>query len=436
MPRVALTTLGCKLNYVETSAVGKQFLDRGFDIVAFGEPTDVCVINTCSVTGRADRECRQLIRRALRTSGNPLVVVTGCYAQLAPQEVASIRGVDLVLGTREKFEIFDFLGGVEKKLYPHVAVSPIESFETFGPAFSSSASERTRAYLKIQDGCDYNCSFCTIPLARGSSHSQGLEACIDQAHTLVAQGYKEIVLTGVNVGDYGTRSGSNLLTLLRAFVHVDGLARIRISSIEPNLLTDELIAFVAESEVMCNHFHIPLQSGSDAILRLMRRRYQVGHYAALIDRITRVIPDCGIGVDVIAGFPGETDERFQETYRFLSDVPFSYLHVFTYSQRPNTPAATFAAQVEPKIRFKRNEMLRALGREKKHVFYSRMIGKTEAVLVEGHADATIRYGFTGNYVKVGIPVSSAAENTILPVTLNGLQHGVCVGQPVCEAATI
>jgi threonylcarbamoyladenosine tRNA methylthiotransferase MtaB len=435
MPKVALTTVGCKLNYAETSAVAHQFRDRGFEIVEFGEPADVCVINTCSVTQRADRECRQLIRRAVRTSDTPFIVVTGCYAQLAPQEVAAIRGVDLVLGSNEKFELFDHLDGLEKKLYPHVFVSPVDNLQEFDPAYTTSTADRTRAFLKIQDGCDYSCTFCTIPLARGASRSQDLDACVTQARDLVARGYKEIVLTGVNVGDYSRTSGGNLLTLLRALERVKGLRRLRISSIEPNLITEDIISHVAESEITCKHFHIPLQSGSDTILRRMRRRYTTAQYADRVDRIRTSIPECGIGVDVIAGFPGETDALFEETRRFLTDLPFSYLHVFTYSERPNTPAADLEGQVEPKVRFKRNEILRQFGKKVKHTFHARMVGKTEPVLVEGKRKGASCFGFTSNYVKVALPVDSVEENTIVPVRITSAGYDACPGQPVCEGVT-
>ncbi len=431
MPTVALTTLGCKLNYAETSSLAQQFRDRGFSIVEFGTPADVCVINTCSVTHRADRECRQLIRRAVRTSDAPFVVVTGCYAQLAPQDVASIKGVDLVLGSREKFELFEHLDGLEKKLYPHVFVSPAASMLGFGPAWTTTTSDRTRAYLKVQDGCDYSCSFCTIPLARGGSRSQSVDDCVAQARTLVSQGYAEVVLTGVNVGDYGRSSGGDLLSLLRALERVEGLRRLRISSIEPNLVTDSLISHVAGSEIVCKHFHLPLQSGSDTVLRAMRRRYTTTQYADLVDRIRASIADCGIGVDVIVGFPGETDELFEETHRFLSGVPFSYLHVFTYSERPNTPAAAFTGHVEPKVRFKRNEVLRLFGEKKKHAFQTRMVGKTETVLVEGKKEGERSFGFTSNYVKVALPAEHVEENTLLPVKITGVDFDAFTRGPVC-----
>ena len=435
MKRVALHTLGCKLNYAETSLIGKQFIDRGFEVVELGEQADVCVINTCSVTERANRECRQMIRRALRTSENPLVVVTGCYAQLEPEQVASIEGVDVVLGAKEKFDIFEYIGSLEKKLYPHVFVSDINSVDNFGIGYSTSATERTRAFLKVQDGCDYNCSFCTIPLARGSSRSQSIEACVEQARLLVSQGYKEIVLTGVNVGDYGKKVGTNLIALLRELVKVGGLERMRISSIEPNLLTDEILDFVAVETKMANHFHIPLQSGSDEILRAMRRRYNAQQYSDLVHRIRERIPDCGIGVDVIVGFPGETDAHFEETHLFLTEIPVSYLHVFTYSERPNTPAAEYARMIEPKVRFKRNELLRILGQKKKHAFYESMIGKTETVLMEGDVEDGMRFGFSDNYVRVGLAADETAENSFVKTEIVSVQDEKCLGSVILSHST-
>lgn len=430
MPTVSFHTLGCKLNYAESSILGKQFVDRGFSVVDFGDPADVCVINTCSVTERANRECRQMVRKAIRTSPSPLVVVTGCYAQLQPEELASIPGVDLVLGAREKFEIFDHVDGLEKKLYPHVFVSPIESVDNFGVSHTTAVDDRTRAFLKIQDGCDYNCSFCTIPLARGKSRSQSPSECVKQARELVHQGFKEITLTGVNVGDYGKNVGADLLFLLRELVKVDGLERIRISSIEPNLLTHDMIRFVADEPKMCNHFHIPLQSGCDEILRLMRRRYNSRHYKELIDRIRHVMPDCGIGVDVIVGFPGETDDHFRTTLRFVDELPFSYLHVFTYSERPNTPAVEFSGKSEPRVRFRRNEVLRAIGLKKKQQFYRSHVGKTVAVLPESDVEGDLRFGFTDNYVRVGLPATKTNAKEIVQVEIDSVQHDKCIGRVV------
>lgn len=416
--------------------IGKQFVDRGFEVVKFGEQADVCVINTCSVTERADRECRQLIRRALRTSVNPLVVVTGCYAQLEPEEVASINGVDLVLGAKEKFNLFDYISpdSIEKNQYPHVHVSDIEAVDNFGIGYSTSATDRTRAFLKVQDGCDYNCSFCTIPLARGASRSQSIDACIEQASILVAQGYKEIVLTGVNVGDYGKKNGTNLIVLLRRLVGVTGLERIRISSIEPNLLTQEILDFVANEKKMANHFHIPLQSGSDEILRGMRRRYNTTYYQDLIQRIKKQIPNCGIGVDVIVGFPGETEKHFEETQLLLTELPVSYLHVFTYSERPNTPAAEFGKAIESRVRFKRNKILRNLSQKKKHLFYLEMVGTTVEVLMEGDVEDDMRFGYSENYGRVGLSADQTVENTFVRAKIVEVRDEKCFGSVILNGA--
>jgi threonylcarbamoyladenosine tRNA methylthiotransferase MtaB len=427
MPIVSLHTLGCKLNFAETSMIGKQFVERGFSVVEFGQPADVCVINTCSVTARANRECRQMVRKAVRSSVKPYVVVTGCYAQLEPEEVTAIEGVDLVLGAREKFDMFDHLGGLERRLYPQVFVSDIDTVDNFGVSYSSEVGNRTRAFLKVQDGCDYNCSFCTIPLARGVSRSQSVEASLVQARRLVEDGFKEITLTGVNVGDYGKRSGGTLLQLLQELIRIDGLERIRISSIEPNLLTKEILEFVESESKMCNHFHIPLQSGCDEILHLMRRRYSTQIYADLIHRIRMTVPDCGIGVDVIAGFPGETEAHFQSTVHFIESLPISYLHVFTYSERPNTPAATFDGSIEPKVRFKRNEILRSLGAKKRREFNSRHVGRTVSILAEGDVQDGLRFGFTDNYVKVGLPADSVEPNTVVSATIKEMKSDKCLG---------
>ncbi len=435
MPTVALTTLGCKLNFAETSTLGKQFLERGYSVVEFGRPADVAVINTCSVTERADRECRQLIRRARRVSPEAVVVVTGCYAQLDPATVAAIEGVDIVLGAAEKFSLFDLMGPLEKQLTPHVFVSAITEADNFGPASSSEAADRTRAFLKVQDGCDYSCSFCTIPLARGASRSQSTEESVRQARDLTRAGYREIVLTGVNVGDYGRKDGTDLLALLRALVDVEGLDRLRISSIEPNLLTDGILDFVAAHPVMCRHFHIPLQSGSDDILHGMRRRYTTAQYASRIAAVRERVPDCGIGVDVIVGFPGETDRAFEATHRFLEDLPVSYLHVFTYSERRNTPAALRPGRVEPKERFRRSEILRLLGEKKKRAFQERMVGRVLPVLFESDEGDGCRCGFTDNYVRVGVPAGEAAGNTIVPVAITGVTGGRCDARVVQERAT-
>jgi len=427
MPRVALHTLGCKLNHAETAAIGRQFLEKGFDLVEFGEQADVCVINTCTVTERADRECRQVIRRALRSSADPYVIVTGCYAQLEPEEIAAIEGVDLVLGSQEKFQVFQHLESLAGEPTPRVCVSEPDDSWGFGPGYSGSESGHTRAYLKVQDGCDYTCSFCTIPLARGVSRSQPLEECLLQARHLVEAGHKEIVLTGVNVGDYGRKAGEDLLRLVREMVRVEGLRRLRLSSIEPNLLSDELIDLVASSGVLCRHFHIPLQSGEDTILRRMRRRYTAAAYAGTIARIRKQIPACGIGVDVIVGFPGETEAQFEETYRFLNELPVSYLHVFTYSERPNTPASEAAFQVEPRVRQERNRRLRILSQKKRHAFYESMVGQSLPVLTESDVEGDLRSGFADNYVRVGLPAAGLEENEIRSARIVSVEGDLCRG---------
>lgn len=428
MPTVALHTLGCKLNHAETSMISRQFLEQGYTIVDVGTPADVCVINTCSVTARADRECRQLIRRAVRTSRDPYVVVTGCYAQLEPEEVASIAGVDLVLGAREKFELFRHAGGFTHAPYPRVHVSPIDSVETFGVGYTTQGTGRTRAFLKIQDGCDYNCSFCTIPRARGGSRSQEARLCLAQARDIVASGFREIVLTGVNIGDYRDAAGVGFLALLGLLAQTEGLQRLRISSIEPNLLSDDIISLVAGSDLLCNHFHIPLQSGSSGILRTMRRRYTTTQYASLLDRLHERIPACGIGVDVIVGFPGETEADFEETCRYLDDLPLTYLHVFTYSERPGTPAATLPGTVSPAERARRNEILRALSAKKKDAFYRRHVGNRVRVLLESDVTDGFRYGFSDTYVRVGVPAEGTAENMLVPVDIAAVSHDACVGR--------
>ena len=427
MPTVAFHTLGCKLNYAETSTLAKQFMDRGYAVVPPGEPADVFVVNSCSVTAAADRECRQVIRRALRRRGDTRVVVTGCYAQLEPEEVASIPGVDLVLGAREKFELLRHLEDAPPARAPRVHVSDIRSADRFGPAFTTEASDRTRAFLKVQDGCDYTCSFCTIPLARGASRSQPPEACVEQARGLVARGFREIVLTGVNVGDYGRRDGTDLLALLRDLAAVEGIGRIRISSIEPNLLTPDIIAFVADTPVMAPHFHIPLQSGSGEVLRLMRRRYTPADYARVAAAAHARIPGCGIGVDVIVGFPGETEACFEETVRFLDELPAAYFHVFTYSERPETPAAGLPGAVPKQTRHRRNAALRALSDRKREAFHRSLVGTTAAVLLEDEVTDGFRYGFSGNYARVGIPAGGSTANTMAAVRVTEAGPASCRG---------
>ncbi|MBI3006155.1 MAG: tRNA (N(6)-L-threonylcarbamoyladenosine(37)-C(2))-methylthiotransferase MtaB [Ignavibacteriales bacterium] len=434
MKRVALHTLGCKLNFAETSTIGRQFVQRGYTPVRIDEHADVVVINTCSVTERADRECRQLVRRALRHSPDAFVIVAGCYAQLQPQEIALIPGVDLVLGTREKFDLMNYASGFRKKALPDIRVSPITEKQEFHIASSAGFAERTRAFLKIQDGCDYNCSFCTIPLARGESRSVPVQDLVSYARQTVDGGYKEIVLTGVNVGDYGKKIGTNLLSLLQQFVRVEGLERIRVSSIEPNLLTDELLDFWLSEPKLCKHFHIPLQSGADTILNNMRRRYVTSLYTNRVERIKRSAPLAGIGADVIVGFPGESDFLFDETQRFLTDLPISYLHVFSYSERPNTPAAEFGNAVEPRVRAERSEKLRILSMRKKRLFYESFHGRLMNVLFEENRGQGLCTGLTEEYVRVDVASTQELKNEILQVQITGVTGNGCTGE-ICAVDT-
>jgi threonylcarbamoyladenosine tRNA methylthiotransferase MtaB len=432
LKRVAFHTLGCKLNYAETAALSRQFIDQGFRVVEFGEPTDVFVLNTCTVTERADRECRQIVRRALRVSPEACTIVTGCYAQLQANEIASIDGVDFVLGSREKFDLFKYVNEFQKRDHARIVRSLIHKAADFGPAFSTGAADRTRAFLKVQDGCDYHCSFCTIPLARGVSRSQPVDATIEQARELVRRGYKEIVLTGVNVGDYGQKIGTSLLSLLECMEQIEGLERVRISSIEPNLVSSELVRFIRDSDKICHHFHIPLQSGNDDILKLMRRRYLTSYYRGVIETIKDEIPDAGIGADVIVGFPGESESHFETTYCFLVELPLSYLHVFTYSERPNTLAATLPGSIKAAERARRSEMLRILSAKKRRQFYENFIGRTVRVLLEGTVEGDFRVGHTSNYIRVGVPADSAAENEIIDVKITVVKDLLCIGSACRE----
>ncbi|MCH7827790.1 MAG: tRNA (N(6)-L-threonylcarbamoyladenosine(37)-C(2))-methylthiotransferase MtaB [Bacteroidetes bacterium] len=425
--KVALHTLGCKLNFSETSTIGKQFLDRGFKIVNFKNKADVYLINTCTVTENANRECRQIVRRALRQNPYAHIIVTGCYAQLSSEEITGIKGVDTVLGNNEKFKLFSIIEDFSKRDLSCTFVSPTNQLNDFGAAYSTDADSRTRAYLKIQDGCDYKCTFCTIPLARGKSRSMNPVDVLDKFKSLVNSGYKEIILTGVNVGDYGKHIGGNLFTLLKKMVAVPGKFRIRISSIEPNLLTDDIIALTVDNEKMCRHFHIPLQSGSSKILKLMQRRYTINYYSSLIDKLRNKIPDIGIGVDVIVGTPGETDKHFKETQNFLNDLQISYLHVFTYSERPNTKAVELSGSVDKAERKKRNKILRILSDKKKHSFYNKMIGKKLKVLFESNNSSSTIKGFSSNYVRVENFYKPELENNIRTVKILEVDSDICKG---------
>ncbi len=429
MPQtVALHTLGCKLNFSETSTIGNQFLNNGFSVVDIKDKADVYVFNTCTVTENAEKECRQLVRRVLRNNPVAYVIVTGCYAQLRADEISSIDGVDAVLGSNEKFEIFSLLKDFNKKELSCIYVSPSDELNKFGLASSTNADSRTRAYFKIQDGCDYKCTFCTIPLARGKSRSMNPELVLEEFTNLVKHGYKEIILTGVNVGDYGKSFDLNLYRLLKNLILVEGDFRIRISSIEPNLLTDEIINLTKESEKLCNHFHIPLQSGSNKILHSMQRRYSSDDYKNVILKTKQLIPDIGIGVDVIVGYPGETEKEFIETYNFLLELPISYLHVFTYSERPETKALAFSDSVDPAERKRRNKMLRILSDKKKNDFYNRIIGKNIEVLFESKDNDGSIKGFSSNYVRVQSKFQDNLENQVCTVTVQQIEKGLAFGK--------
>jgi threonylcarbamoyladenosine tRNA methylthiotransferase MtaB len=427
MKTVALHTLGCKLNYAETSTIGRQFTDRGYTVVPFDQPSDIYLLNTCSVTERAEADCRYLVRRALRQAPSAYVIVAGCYAQLRPEELSRIDGVDAVLGAQEKFRVFDCIDAFEKQATPEIFVSCIDESTEADAAYSADAGGRTRAFLKVQDGCDYNCSFCTIPLARGESRSVPLPTLVDQARNLVALGFREIVLTGVNVGDYGRKQNGSLLDLLKALDPVDGIDRIRVSSVEPNLLTLPLVDYILGSEKFCHHFHIPLQSGSGAVLTRMRRRYRPDVYSALVSYITKNDPDAAIGADVITGFPGETTEEFRETSEFIAGLPLSYLHVFTYSGRPATLAIEMAGQVEPRIRFERNEILRQIGKTKRRRFHSRFLGQTLPVLFEQEVRDGVYAGVTANYIRVEVASPRIRSNEIWPTTIVDSGDDICLG---------
>lgn len=430
--RVAFYTLGCKLNFSETSTIGTQFVKRGFQVVDFKDEADVYVINTCSVTDSADKECRQIVRRALRLNPNAFIAVTGCYAQLKPEEIASIDGVDVVLGSNEKFKLFDYINDFTKRELSCIHVSPTDELNEINGAFSSDATGRTRAFLKIQDGCDYTCSYCTIPLARGKSRSLKPEEVLENFKALLDEGYKEIIITGVNVGDYGKAFNMDFYSLLLKMVEVPGDFRLRISSIEPNLLTDEILELTLNNKKMCRHFHIPLQSGSPKVLRLMQRRYKQENYRRLINRVIEKIPDAGIGVDVIVGFPGETEDDFMDTYNFLKELPVSYLHVFTYSERPNTKAINFEGVVNHTERKRRNNMLRILSEKKRNEFYRKMAGNELEILFEHENHDGHMKGFASNYVRVQHEYDGSLVNVFSHVRIESVEGEICFGKVVNE----
>ena len=414
---VAFYTLGCKLNYSETSLVGQTFTENGFAVTEFEKPADVYVINTCTVTENADKDCRQIVRRALKTNPGAYIIVTGCYAQLRPDEIVKIAGVDAVLGSNEKFRLFSLIKSFEKQDHSCIYVSPTAEMKNeFHFAYSSESDSRTRAFLKIQDGCDYSCTFCTIPLARGGSRSIEPEKAVEHLRFLVNAGFREIILTGVNVGEY-LYDGEDFYSLLKRLILVEGDFRLRISSIEPNLLTDEIINLAKTSDKICKHFHIPLQSGSSKILKLMQRRYTAEFYGKLIGRIKKEIPDAGIGVDVIVGFPGETDEDFLVTRNFLESLAVSYFHVFTYSERPNTKALTMPGKIDVFDRKERNRILRVMSENKRIKFYESQIGAVVEPLFEKENSDGMMKGFTSNYIRLHSEYDSLQVNSIQKVVL-------------------
>lgn len=419
--KVAFYTLGCKLNFSETSTIARNFQDEGFARVDFEEVADIYVINTCSVTDNADKQFKQVVRKALKLNPEAFVAAVGCYAQLKPEELAAVDGVDLVLGATEKFKITDYLNDLSKNDHGEVHSCEIQEADFYVGSYS--IGDRTRAFLKVQDGCDYKCTYCTIPLARGISRSDTLENVLKNAYEIAQQDIKEIVLTGVNIGDYGKGEFGNkkhehtFLELVQKLDLVEGIERLRISSIEPNLLKNETIEFVAGSRTFVPHFHIPLQSGSNDILKLMKRRYMRELYAERVAKIREVMPHACIGVDVIVGFPGETDELFLETYHFLNELDISYLHVFTYSERDNTEAVEMPGVVPANVRAKRSKMLRGLSVKKRRAFYESQLGSQRTVLFEGENKQGYIHGFTENYVKVKAPWNPELVNTLHEVTL-------------------
>ena len=416
---VAFHTMGCKTNFSETSTISRQMMAHGLQQVRFRDKADVYVLNSCSVTENADKEARKLIRQARRRNPDAAIAVIGCYAQLQPAEIAAIPGVELVLGAAEKFNLFAHISSLKANGKATVIQSPIETVQSFQPSFS--AAERTRTYLKIQDGCDYNCSFCTIPLARGCSRSDNIANTVNIAQQIAATEAREIVLTGVNIGDYGASGDENFFQLIQALDNVDGIDRFRISSIEPNLLSDEIITFCAHSKKFVPHFHVPLQSGTDSILRRMKRRYDTALYSSRIETINNLIQDCCIGVDVIVGFPGEEEKDFLETCSFLNSLDISYLHVFTFSERLNTEAASLDNQVSQEEKAYRSKTLHKLSDEKRYAFHDKFLTQARPVLFEGSVNG-MSQGYTDNYIRVHVATDMNYENRLLEVTLTK-NHG-------------
>jgi len=429
--KIAFHTLGCKLNFSETSALARQFSDAGYARVEMEEHPDVLVINTCSVTDQADKKCRNIVSRAIRNNPGVFVAVVGCYAQLKPEEIAAIPGVDLVLGAGEKFNLVSHVESLQVKSDAQILVDEIKDVKTFIPSFS--AGDRTRTFLKVQDGCNYFCAFCTIPLARGRSRSATIAETLNEAQKAVNTGAKEIVLTGVNIGDFGTAHQETLLELITVLDEMKGVERFRISSIEPNLLTDDIIEFVANSKKFMPHFHIPLQSGSDQILQSMRRRYRTELYKQRIEKIKKLMPDACIGVDVITGFPTESDELFEQTRDFIMDLPVSYLHVFTYSERDNTTAVRMHSVVPLEQRHIRTKQLRLISEKKKRAFYETFLQQKRPVLWESQEEDGKMFGFTDNYLKVQTLYSPDKVNSISSVLISKINSDtIAIASDVLE----
>lgn len=418
--KVAYYTLGCKLNFSETSTIARQLSDAGYARVEFHETPDIYVVNTCSVTENADKKCKDLVKKALKFNPKAFIIIIGCYAQLKPEEISGIPGVDLVLGANEKFNILEYIENTEKKEIAHIENEAIKETKEFVPSFSY--GDRTRTFMKIQDGCDYFCSFCTIPLARGISRSNTVAKTVEAAKEIAKTGVQEVVLTGVNIGDFGKGTTETFFDLIKELDKIEGIERFRISSIEPNLLNNDIIEFVSKSKKFVPHFHIPLQSGSDVLLKAMRRRYESALYRDRITTIKNLMPNACIGVDVIVGFPGETDEEFEKTYSLLHELDVSYLHVFTYSERANTTAVRMDDVVPMNTRKERSKRLRILSAKKKRAFYENNQQKTEEVLFEASEEAGIMLGFTSNYVKVKAPYNPLITNQVVPVKMTELDR--------------
>ncbi len=427
---IAVATVGCKLNYAESSSIAAEFVERGGRLVPFEETADVVLINTCTVTSHADSDCRRLIRQAVRRSPEGVIIVTGCYAQLHAATLATMEGVDLVLGTAEKGRALDHLAAFHKRDITEIHCHSLDESAFFTPAASSEVSGRTRAFLKIQDGCDYSCSYCTIPAARGGSRSMDTSDAVAAARRLLDDGFHELVLSGVNVGDFGRRSGGSLHELLLRLLDLDGDFRIRISSIEPNLLTDDIIHLTAEHDRLCRHFHIPLQSGSREVLAAMRRRHGTDLYRDRVLAVHAALPDACIGADVIVGFPGETDALFDETAAFIGELPLSYLHVFRYSDRPNAESHTWGGKVDGRSAVRRSRALHVLSEAKRRAFWDSRIGHSERALMEARVSGTDRIGLTSNFIPVALPAAAARENTFVRVRLTAVMGEGMRAEPV------